>query len=144
MSAATATVTDRAHGSGPRAGCSRLWRGPAEDPRWARPALLGLLAVTALLYLWDLSRNGYANDFYAAAVQAGTRSWKAFFFGSFDSSSFITVDKTPASLWVDELSGRLFGFSSWSLLAPQAVEGVLSVLAAVRRGAPLVRPAAPG
>ncbi len=115
---------------------SRLWRGPAEDPRWARPALLGLLAVTALLYLWDLSRNGYANDFYAAAVQAGTRSWKAFFFGSFDSSSFITVDKTPASLWVDELSGRLFGFSSWSLLAPQAVEGVLSVLllfAAVRR-----------
>jgi 4-amino-4-deoxy-L-arabinose transferase-like glycosyltransferase len=115
---------------------SRLWRGPTEDPRWARPALLGLLAATALLYLWDLSRNGYANDFYAAAVQAGTRSWKAFFFGSFDSSSFITVDKTPASLWVDELSARLFGFGSWSLLAPQAVEGVLSVLllfAAVRR-----------
>src|SRR5262249_29249835 len=114
----------------------RLWRGPAEDPRWARPALLGLLAVTALLYLWDLSRNGDANDFYAAAVQAGTPSWTAFFFGSFDSSSFITVDKTPASLWVDELSGRVFGFSSWSLLAPQAVEGVLSVLllfAAVRR-----------
>ncbi len=115
---------------------SQPWRGPGEDPRWARPALFGLLATTALLYLWDLSRNGYANDFYAAAVQAGTRSWKAFFFGSFDSSSFITVDKTPASLWVDELSGRLFGFSSWSLLAPQAIEGVLSVLllfAAVRR-----------
>jgi 4-amino-4-deoxy-L-arabinose transferase-like glycosyltransferase len=114
----------------------RLWRGPAEDPQWARPALFSLLAVTALLYLWDLSRNGYANDFYAAAVQAGTRSWKAFFFGSFDSSSFITVDKTPASLWVDELSGRIFGFSSWSLLAPQAIEGVASVLllfAAVRR-----------
>ena len=106
------------------------------DPRWARPALLGLLAVTALLYLLDLSRNGYANDFYAAAVQAGTRSWKAFFFGSFDSSNFITVDKTPASLWVDELSARIFGFSSWTLLAPQAIEGVLSVLMlylAVRR-----------
>jgi 4-amino-4-deoxy-L-arabinose transferase-like glycosyltransferase len=98
--------------------------------------LFGLLAATALLYLWDLSRNGYANDFYAAAVQAGTKSWKAFFFGSFDSASFITVDKTPASLWVDEISGRIFGFGTWSLLAPQAVEGVLSVLllfAAVRR-----------
>jgi 4-amino-4-deoxy-L-arabinose transferase-like glycosyltransferase len=135
MSAVTATLKTAPR---PRAEdrLSRLWRGPAEDPRWARPALLGLLAATALLYLWDLSRNGYANDFYAAAVQAGTRSWKAFFFGSFDSSSFITVDKTPASLWVDELSGRLFGFSSWSLLAPQAVEGALSVLllfAAVRR-----------
>ena len=54
-----------------------------------------LLAATALLYLTGLSRNGWANDFYAAAVQAGTRSWKAFFFGSFDASNFITVDKTP-------------------------------------------------
>ena len=74
-----------------------------------------------------LSRNGYANEFYAAAVQAGTKSWKAFLFGSVDSSSFITVDKTPASLWVMELSGRLFGFSSWSLLVPQALEGVATV-----------------
>jgi 4-amino-4-deoxy-L-arabinose transferase-like glycosyltransferase len=113
-----------------------LLRGPDTDPRWARPALLGLLALTALLYLWDLGRNGWANDFYAAAVQAGTKSWKAFFFGSFDSSSFITVDKTPASLWVMELSGRIFGFSQWSMLVPQALEGVGSVLllyAAVRR-----------
>jgi len=114
----------------------RLLRGPATDPRWARPALLGLLALTALLYLWDLTRNGWANDFYAAAVQSGTKSWKAFFFGSFDSSNFITVDKTPASLWVMELSGRIFGFSRWSMLAPQALEGVGSVLllyAAVKR-----------
>jgi 4-amino-4-deoxy-L-arabinose transferase-like glycosyltransferase len=89
-----------------------------------------------VLYLWDLTRNGWANDFYAAAVQAGVRSWKAFFFGSFDSSSFITVDKTPASLWVMELSGRMFGFSQWSMLMPQALEGVASVAllyAAVRR-----------
>jgi 4-amino-4-deoxy-L-arabinose transferase-like glycosyltransferase len=89
-----------------------------------------------VLYLWDLTRNGWANDFYAAAVQAGVKSWKAFFFGSFDSSSFITVDKTPASLWVMELSGRVFGFSRWSMLAPQALEGVASVAllyAAVRR-----------
>lgn len=109
---------------------------PAGDPRWARPALAGLLALTALLYLINLSRNGWANDFYAAAVQSGTRSWKAFFFGSFDASSFITVDKTPASLWVMELSGRIFGFSSWSMLAPQALEGVASVAllyAAVKR-----------
>ena len=114
----------------------RLLRGPQDDPRWARPALLGLLALTALLYLWDLGRNGWANDFYAAAVQAGTKSWKAFFFGSFDQSSFITVDKTPGSLWVMELSGRIFGFSQWSMLAPQALEGVGSVLllyAAVKR-----------
>ena len=114
----------------------RIVRGPDHDPRWARPALLGLLALTAVLYLWDLGRNGYANDFYAAAVQAGSKSWKAFFFGSFDSSNFITVDKTPASLWVMELSARIFGFSSWSMLVPQALEGIASVAllyAAVRR-----------
>jgi 4-amino-4-deoxy-L-arabinose transferase-like glycosyltransferase len=135
MSATTVTFGP-ARPAQPQGRLRRLVRGPAADPQWARPALFGLLALTALLYLWDLSRNGYANDFYAAAVQAGTRSWKAFFFGSFDSSSFITVDKTPASLWVDEISARIFGFSSWSLLAPQAIEGVLSVLllfAAVRR-----------
>jgi 4-amino-4-deoxy-L-arabinose transferase-like glycosyltransferase len=101
-----------------------------------RYAFWSLLAVTAVLYLIGLSRNGWANDFYAAAVQAGTKSWKAFFFGSFDASSFITVDKTPASMWVMELSARLFGLNYWSVLAPQALEGVASVAllyAAVRR-----------
>ncbi len=105
------------------------------------PALVLLLTATAVTYLWDLSASGYANSFYAAAVQAGTKSWKAFFFGSIDSSNFITVDKSPASLWVMELSGRLFGFSSWSMLAPQVLEGVAAVglvYAAVKRwfGAP--------
>ncbi|HEX3981978.1 MAG TPA: glycosyltransferase family 39 protein, partial [Acidimicrobiales bacterium] len=104
--------------------------------RWVSPALVALLALTALAYLWDLSASGYANSFYAAAVQAGTKSWKAFFFGSIDSSNFITVDKSPGSLWVMELSGRLFGFSSWSMLGPQVLEGVASVglvYAAVKR-----------
>jgi len=119
-----------------RSGPGRLLRGPAADPRWARPALLAVLALTALLYAAGLSRNGWANDFYSAAVQAGTTSWKAFFFGSFDASSFITVDKTPASLWVMELSARVFGLNYWSVLLPQAAEGVASVAvlyAAVRR-----------
>src|ERR1700683_4932793 len=114
----------------------RLLRGPEADPRWARPVLFGLLVLTALLYLWDLGRNGWANDFYAAAVQAGTKSWKAFFFGSFDSSNFITVDKSPAALWVMELSARVFGVNSWSILVPNALEGgatVAVLYATVRR-----------
>lgn len=87
----------------------------------------GLLVLTAIAYLWGLSKNGYANEYYAAAVQAGSTSWKAWFFGAFDSSSFITVDKTPASLWVMGLSGRIFGFGVWSMLIPQALMGVASV-----------------
>jgi len=118
----------RDEGPGPARGrAARLLRGRPTDPAWARPALLALLAATALLYLAGLSRNGWANDFYAAAVQAGATSWKAFLFGSFDSASFITVDKTPASLWVMELSARVFGLNYWSLLVPQALEGVATV-----------------
>ncbi len=90
-------------------------------------ALAVLLLTTAGAYLWDLSASGYANSFYAAAVQAGTKSWKAFFFGSLDASNFITVDKPPASLWVMELSGRLFGFSSMSMLLPEVLMGVATV-----------------
>jgi 4-amino-4-deoxy-L-arabinose transferase-like glycosyltransferase len=92
-----------------------------------RASLLALLAGTALLYLWGLGASGWANDFYSAAVQAGTQSWKAFFFGSLDSGNAITVDKPPLSLWPMELSGRIFGFSSWSMLVPQALEGVAAV-----------------
>ncbi len=105
----------------------RLLRARPGDPVWACPALLGLLVGTGLLYLADLSRNGWANEFYAAAVQAGTKSWKAFLFGSLDSANFITVDKPAGFLWPMELSARVFGLNSWSLLIPQALEGVATV-----------------
>jgi len=114
----------------------RLWRGPETDPAWARPVLLGLLAATALLYLWGLGAQGWANTYYSAAVQAGTQSWKAFFFGSTDASNFITVDKTPLSLWPMEISARIFGVNAWSILVPQALMGVATVgltYAAVKR-----------
>ncbi|MER7696136.1 glycosyltransferase family 39 protein [Streptomyces sp. NPDC096095] len=90
-------------------------------PRWARPALYGLLLVVGLAYFWNLSASGYANSFYSAAVQAGSQSWKALFFGSLDSASAITVDKPPAALWPMALSVRLFGLNSWAILAPQVL-----------------------
>ena len=98
--------------------------------------MLALLAVTAVAYLWALGDSGWANSFYSAAVQAGTKSWKAFFFGSSDAANFITVDKPPAALWVMEISARIFGLNSWSILVPQALEGVATVAivyATVRR-----------
>jgi 4-amino-4-deoxy-L-arabinose transferase-like glycosyltransferase len=115
---------------------THLVRGRAGDPRWVRPALLGLLLGTGVLYLWGLGASGWANAFYSAATQAASASWKAWFFGSSDAANAITVDKTPAALWVTGLSARLFGVNSWSILVPQAVMGVGSVgllYAAVRR-----------
>src|SRR2546428_119746 len=104
-----------------------LVRGQVQDPAWVRPAVLGLLGTSGLLYLWNLAASGWANAYYSAAVLAGTKSWAAFFFGSLDASNFITVDKAPGALWVMEISARLFGFSAWSVLAPQALEGVATV-----------------
>lgn len=101
--------------------------------RWGRWAVLVLAAV---LYTWALGRNGYANDYYAAAIYSGTKSWKAFFFGALDAGSYITVDKPPFALWVMGLSARIFGFGTWSMLLPQAAAGVASVAlvhSAVRR-----------
>lgn len=114
----------------------RLLFGGGDQPRWVRLALVFLLAGTALLYFWDLTASGDANSFYAAAVQAGTKSWKAWLFGSLDSSNAITVDKPPASLWLMGLSARILGFNSFSLLAPDVLAGVASVwltYATVRR-----------
>jgi 4-amino-4-deoxy-L-arabinose transferase-like glycosyltransferase len=97
------------------------------DPRWARPGLVALLLVTAICWTVGLDRNGWGNSFYAAAVQAGTQSWKALLFGSSDAGNSITVDKPPASLWVMEISTRLFGVNSWALQVPQMLLGVASV-----------------
>ncbi|MCE0537098.1 glycosyltransferase family 39 protein [Kineosporia rhizophila] len=130
----------------PRRGRRLSWAssksaGPADpaaqaDPAWARPALIVLLLATAALYLQNVAVSGNANEFYAAAVQAASKSWKAWFFGGFDASGFITVDKPPASTWVMGLSARIFGYSSWSMLVPQALEAVAAVAllyAAVKR-----------
>lgn len=97
------------------------------QPRWVRPSATGLLVATAILYLWNLAATGYGNSFYAAAIQAGTKDWTAFMFGSLDAGNAITVDKPPAALWIPALAGRIFGFSSWSMLVPEALMGVAAV-----------------
>ncbi|MGW0565887.1 ArnT family glycosyltransferase [Streptomyces tauricus] len=114
----------------------RLWRGRPEDNRWVRPAFLGALLLIGALYTWNLTASGYANSFYSAAAQAGSQSWKAFFFGSLDSANAITVDKPPASLWPMALSVRLFGLNSFAILFPQVLMAVATagvLYGAVRR-----------
>ncbi len=104
--------------------------------RWEQVALLAILGLAALLCLWNLTENGYSNEYYAAAAKAGSESWKALFFGSLDPGSFITVDKPPLSLWLMGLSARVFGFSSFSILLPEAlctIAAVWLLYATVRR-----------
>ncbi|MDI9894675.1 glycosyltransferase family 39 protein [Rhodococcus sp. IEGM 1381] len=100
---------------------------PVTSPRWEWVGLVALLLGTGVAYIWGLGASGWANSFYSAAIQAGSVSWKAFFFGSSDAANSITVDKPPMSLWLMSLSVRIFGLNSWAMLVPQALLGVASV-----------------
>lgn len=95
--------------------------------RWERGGLVVLLLGTAAAYLWNITVNAMGNNFYAASAWAGSRNWKALLFGSLDPGNFITVDKPPVSQWVMGLSGQIFGFSSASMLVPEALMGVAAV-----------------
>jgi 4-amino-4-deoxy-L-arabinose transferase-like glycosyltransferase len=130
------TVITQAPAAEPNSNAAPAGIGTSPNPRWVRPALSALLLAAAAFWTIGLSRNGWGNSFYAAAVQAGTESWKAFLFGSSDAGNSITVDKPPASLWAMEISTRLFGVNSWSIQLPQVLLGLASVAlvyAAVRR-----------
>src|SRR5215216_1879644 len=114
----------------------RIARPRAMRLGWERPALIAVVALAAALCLWDLTISGYANSYYAAAARAASESLTAWFFGSLDPGSFITVDKPPLSLWLMGLSARVFGFSSSSILLPQALCTIAAVgllYATVRR-----------
>ncbi|MFE9450061.1 ArnT family glycosyltransferase [Streptomyces sp. NPDC006739] len=103
------------------------WRSPVDQPAYARPALLVITALAAVLYTWGIEHSQY-HTFYANAARSMTESWKAFFYGSFDPGNSITLDKLPGFLWPQALSARVFGFHPWALTLPQVLEGVASLL----------------
>ncbi|MFI9802874.1 ArnT family glycosyltransferase [Streptomyces sp. NPDC052301] len=107
------------------------WRSPVDEPAYARPALLVVTVLAAVLYTWGIDHSQY-HTFYADAVRSMTESWKAFFYGSFDPGNSITLDKLPGFLWPQALCARLFGFRPWALLLPQVLEGVASLLVLYR------------
>src|SRR6478752_7068565 len=107
---------------GPEAGRPQAGRAQSGPPHLRqRLELAVVLVATAVLYLWNLGASDWANAFYSAAAQAGSQDWNAWFFGSSDAANSITVDKPAASLWASGLAVRIFGLSSWSVLAPQAL-----------------------
>ena len=95
--------------------------------RAPRPELGALLLLAGVLNLWSLTINGWANEYYSAAVRSMSTSWHDFLFGSFDAAGVMTVDKPPLALWVQALSARIFGFHPLSVLVPQALMGVATV-----------------
>jgi 4-amino-4-deoxy-L-arabinose transferase-like glycosyltransferase len=123
-----AAVADAAFTGGGARTRPRQRRGWLAIARDARPELVVLILLAGILNLWALSSNGWANDYYAAAVRSMSGSWHDFLFGSLDPSGVMTVDKPPLALWIQSLSVRIFGYHSLSLLVPQALEGIGSVV----------------
>ena len=89
--------------------------------------LAGVVALSLVLNLYRIGREGYANTYYAAAVKSMLQSWHNFFFVSFDPGGFVTVDKPPLGFWVQTASAKLFGFHGWSILLPEALAGAGAV-----------------
>jgi 4-amino-4-deoxy-L-arabinose transferase-like glycosyltransferase len=108
-----------------------VWKSPQDQPGWARPALLGIVAIAALLYARNIANAGF-EGFYSVAVKSMSVSWKAFLFGAFDPKATITLDKLAGSFVPQAISARIFGFHAWSLALPQVIEGVISVLVMYR------------
>ncbi len=136
--------TASAPASGGETGWRRFlapWRSPADQPAWARPALLAIAAVAAVAYGWGMA-DASVESFYGAAARSMSESWHDFIFAAFDPAGTVTVDKLPGALWVQALSLRVFGFHIWALVLPQVVEGVLAVLLLYRAVRRLAGPAA--
>ncbi|QIS11308.1 ArnT family glycosyltransferase [Nocardia arthritidis] len=119
----------------------RIWRAPDDQPAWARPALLAIAAVAAVLYAWGIGSQ-IPHVYYAAAVRSMSMSWHNFFFAAFDPDATISVDKLPGALWVQALSVRIFGPHTWAYLLPQVVAGVLTILVLYRAVRRLATPTA--
>lgn len=95
---------------------------------WHSVSLAAIMLASIFMNFYQLGQNGYANGYYAATVRSMLDSWHNFFFVSFDPGGFVTVDKPPLGFWLQAASAKIFGFSPFSILFPQALAGVLSVL----------------
>lgn len=90
--------------------------------------LLLIIGLSVLLLTLRTHSAGYGNPYYAATVKSMLTNWHNFFFASYDPAGFVSVDKPPLGLWLQTLSAFIFGFRGWSLLLPQALASVISIL----------------
>ncbi|WP_195510293.1 glycosyltransferase family 39 protein [Clostridium tyrobutyricum] len=86
-----------------------------------------VLVLSGILNLANLSIENYGNEYYAAGVRSMILNFKNFFFVSFDPAGFVSIDKPPLGFWIQAISAKIFGFSGWSILLPQALAGIISV-----------------
>lgn len=92
------------------------------------PALIGIALISAFLNLFNIWKDQYANAYYTSAVASMLQSFHTFFYASFDPAGYVTVDKPPVTFWIQTVSAYFFGLHGWSVILPQALAGIGSVL----------------
>lgn len=90
--------------------------------------LIVILLASAFLNMYNIWNDDTVNPYYTAAVTSMLQSFHNFFYASFDAAGFITVDKPPVTYQVQTISALIFGMHGWSVILPQALAGVGSVL----------------
>lgn len=122
---------------------------PVPEPPAARPSrgrgwpigLACLAAASAVLTVWGVWA-GSRSDYYASIALSMSKSWSNFFFGAFDPAGTVTLDKIPGSFWVPALFVKVFGFSTLTVILPNALAAVGASLLVASAGKRLAGPGA--
>lgn len=101
----------------------------------------GLALATALLTIWAID-SASESQYYAAIAVSMAQNPANFFFGAFDPAGTVTLDKIPGSFWVPALFVAAFGYSTWTVVLPNALAAVATVVIVAFTGRRLVSPTA--
>jgi len=88
--------------------------------------LIFLGLFSSYFSLWGLA-SGRRSEYYAAIANSMSKSWSNLFFGVLEPGGSVTLDKIPGSYWIPAIFVKIFGFSTWSVNAPNAIAMVLFV-----------------
>jgi 4-amino-4-deoxy-L-arabinose transferase-like glycosyltransferase len=95
---------------------------------WPGVGLTCIVVLSLALRGWRLGASGFITPYYMAGVRSMMQSWHNFFFNAFDPAGFVSLDKPPLAFWIQTGSAELLGFSPFSVLLPQVLEGTASIV----------------
>ena len=92
------------------------------------PLGLAVVGVVALVLTGWQVWAGAPSEYYASIALSMSRSWSNFLFGAVDPAGTVTLDKIPGSFWIPALFVRVFGYSTWAVILPNALAAVAAAL----------------
>ncbi len=90
--------------------------------------LSAIVILAAVLLFANIDSIGLANHYYTAAVKSMLQSWHNFFFVAAEPGGSVTVDKPPLGLWIETISAYFLGVSGFSVVLPEILAGIFSVI----------------